>query len=70
MKAICTSFAAATSLISSTEAMKEVSPGVYTMKLKKMYTGERHPHLEHGSPRVGDWEAAEEWNYEVKEPVA
>ena len=39
------------------------------MKLKKKYTGVRQPHLEHGSPRVGSWEYAEEWNYEVKEPI-
>ena len=72
MKAICTTLAAATSLISSVQAteMKEVEPGVYSMKLKKKYTGMRQPHLEHGSPRVGSWEEAEEWNYEVKEPIS
>ena len=70
MKAICTTLAAATSLISSTtQAMEEIRPGVYSMKIKKQYTGVRQPHLEHGSPRVGDWEEAEEWNFEVKEPI-
>ena len=71
MKAICSTLIAATSLISSAQAteMKEVGPGVYSMKLKKKYTGVRQPHLEHGSPRVGSWEYAEEWNYEVKEPI-
>ena len=48
MKAICTSLAAATSLISSVQAateMKEVQPGVYSMKLKKKFTGARQPHM-------------------------
>ena len=69
MKAVYTALAAATCLLSSTEAMremKEVSPGVFSIPLKKKYTGVRHPHLEHGSPRVGNWEEAEMWNHEVK----
>ena len=50
--------------------MKEISPGVFSIPLEKRYTGSRHPHLEHGSPLVGNWEEAEMWNYEVKEPIS
>ena len=32
--------------------------------MKKKYTGLRH------SPRVGNWEEAEMWNYEAKLPVS
>ena len=69
MNTIISKLAVATSLISSTQAMKEVRPGVYSMPIKKKYTGVRHPHLEHGSPLVGNWEEAEMWNYEAKFPV-
>ena len=69
MKAILSVVAAATTLLHPAEAMKEIKPGVFSIPAKKRYTKERHPHLEHGSPLVGDWAEAEMWNYEVKEPV-
>lgn len=69
MKAIFSVASAATALLPSAKAFTEVQPGVFSVPLKKKYSDQRRPHLQHGSPLVGNWEEAEMWNYEVKEPV-
>lgn len=71
MKAILSTLSAATCLVLSAEAMKEVRPGVFSIPLEKVYKPvNRHQNnLEQGHPVVGDWEEAEMWNMEVKEPV-
>ena len=71
MKAILSRLSAATCLVLSAEAMKEVRPGVFSIPLEKVYKPvDRHQNnLEQGHPVVGNWEEAEMWNMEVKEPV-
>ena len=72
MKAV---FATAATLLASTVlAMTEVSPGVFSVPLKKKYVKEHpqlqeHLNLKMEHPRVGNWSDSELWNMEVKMPV-